>query len=307
MRILILGAAGFIGTALCRRLQDEGHDIIALSRSELQLPMLPNCRRIQATLDDRQVLDATLGEADYVFHLAWDTTPGTSAAQPSLEISNNLLPSMRLLEAMQERPGLPLAFMSSGGALFGSTADELLHESVPISPSSYYGAGKAAMEHFLGAFAHRSASPVVLLRASNLYGPGQRPKRQFGLIPTLFDSILRSRPLEIWGDGEIVRDFLYINDFLDLCVRLLTWDAELGKTTALNVGSGCGLSINALCNRIEAVTGEQLQLLYRPARSVDADHVTIDNSLAKRLLGWQVRTSIDDGLRQTWAWIKSLG
>ncbi len=304
MRILVIGAGGFVGRALCQRLFNQGHQVIGLSRSMRPETTVNRWSQVQATLDDHQVLQRALDQVDQVFHLAWDTTPGTSASQPSLEVSNNLLPSMRLLEAMQERRGLPLIFMSSGGALFRGDGNKALHEDMPLQPRSYYGAGKVAMEAFLQAFAQRNDSPVVLLRASNLYGPGQRAKRQFAIVPTLFDCLKRKRPFEIWGDGSAVRDFLFIEDFLDCCERLLDWSAPAAKTTAFNLGSGTGTSINALCDHVESVSGLKLERDYRPERGVDNGFVTMDTRRVGEQLGWQASTTLDAGLRQTWAWIR---
>jgi UDP-glucose 4-epimerase len=146
---------------------------------------------------------------------------------------------------------------------------------------------------------------ALILRPSNFYGPGQHFRRSFGLVPTLFRHVADRTPLNIWGDGEIVRDYIYIDDFLRLCLAIAESGFAFSRFEVCNVGSGTGHSINQVCSLVEEVTGACLEKKYLPARSVDLRRIVLDSSKTKRLFGWESSTPLSTGLSHTWHWFKS--
>ncbi len=300
MKIMILGAAGFLGQLVTSRLAHEGHEIICLVRNYANPTAEANVRYVQATLDDTQAIVEHAKDADYVLHFAWDTTPGTSKGQPAVEAVNNLLPTFRLLEQLHAMSGCPLVFISSAGAVYDDVLDGNATESSPLSPKSYYGAGKISVEMFLRAYAAQTGHPVVIVRPTNVYGPGQRIKRQFAIVPTLMKAIRDGSTFTIWGSGEATRDYLYAADFAEFFVHLTSKQQQGVRT--FNVAAQSACSINDLCKQLQEISGRELSLEHLPERGVDLSGVNYDCSHAKAELGWQATTGLREGLTKTWDW-----
>lgn len=300
MKILALGATGFLGEAVVKRLAREGHEIICMVRTPEVRGAIPGIDYVQATLDDAQVIAECAGDADYLFHFAWDTTPGSSKGQPTVEAVNNLLPTLRLLEQLQAVSGCQIVFVSSAGAVYEEGTPGGVTEASPLSPKSYYGAGKIAAEMFLRAYAAQSSGAVVIARPANVYGPGQFAKRQFGIVPTLMRALRDGSTFRIWGSGEATRDFLYIDDFTEFFVAVTRkrWQG----VNVFNLSSQESCSVNDLCRFLEKVSGRRLSLEHGPERGVDLRNVEIDSSRAMKEVGWQATTDLEEGLKKTWEW-----
>lgn len=299
--ILIIGGNGFIGSALCRRLAGRGEIVHLLSRGLPEGPLPAGVRCYQAGLDNRARIAPLLAQCSMVFYLASDTTPGQSAHAPAAEMNANLIPFAGFLELMQEHSATPLIYFSSGGTVYGNPAGCPVIETQPTAPLSYHGAGKVAMEAFLHAFSHQTKTPVVVLRPSNVYGPGQRPRQGFGLISTLLYKVRRGEVLEIWGDGENIRDYLYIDDCIDACECLLEQRERIAGFGLYNLGSGQGHSTNQVCDRVEGVTGLPVARRYSESRSIDVRTVVLDCGRFQKDFGWSPRVSLPEGIGRTWS------
>lgn len=300
MKILILGAGGFLGQLVSARLAHDGHQLVCQVRNHTANSSDANIRYVQATLDDTQALAEHAGVADYILHFAWDTTPGTSKGQPAVEAVNNLLPTFRLLEQLQTVANCPLVFVSSGGAVYDDALEGKATEASPLDPKSYYGAGKLSVEMFLRAYSAQTDNPVVIVRPSNVYGPGQQIKRQFAIVPTLMQAINDGSTFAIWGSGEATRDYLYADDFAEFFVQLIS-NQQTGVRT-YNVAAQDSCSINELCRLLQEISGKPLSLEHREERGVDLRGVDFDCSHARAALGWQATTDLRDGLARTWEW-----
>lgn len=300
MKIVILGATGFLGELVTAQLAKEGHQLVCLARKPGFQQAAGNIEYIQATLDDSRVISGCAKDADFLVHFAWDTTPGTSKGQPTVEAVNNLLPTFRLIEELQSAGNCQLIFVSSAGAVYDENPASPAGETASLHPKSYYGAGKLAVEMFLRAYSAQTAHPVVIARPSNVYGPGQRAKRQFAIVPTLMRAVHEGSTFEIWGNGEATRDYLYADDFSRFFVAAIRkrWHG----VSVFNLASQRSHSINHLCNLLQKVSGKKLSLKYLPERGVDLHGVKIDCSRAKSELAWQASTELEEGLEKTWQW-----
>ena len=301
MKIVILGATGFLGGLVTSRLAQEGHQIICVVRNSDLKNTQENVEYVLATLDDTQTIAEHATNADYLLHFAWDTTPGTSKAQPTLEAVNNLLPTFGLIEQLHSIPGCQLIFVSSSGAIYDESGASSFSETSPLNPKSYYGAGKLAVEMFLRAYSAQTGHAVVLVRPPNVYGPGQKTKQQFAIVPTLMHAIHDGSTFHVWGDGAATRDYLYAEDFADF-FALLTQRQWEGVST-FNLASQRSCSIMDLCELLQKVSGKQLSLDYLPDRGVDLHDVAIDCTRANTELGWRASTDLEDGLTRTWEWV----
>jgi UDP-glucose 4-epimerase len=245
-----------------------------------------------------------LPECGWVIHSACASTPGSSALRPLAEVEDNLLPSLRFLHILQDYTQARLIYLSTGGALYGNPDPSfpLVPENLCAAPLSYYGAGKAALEQFIIAFCNQQQRPGIILRPANFYGPGQPCKPGFGIVPTILQRLRQNQPIQIWGDGETVRDYLYIEDFIDLCATLLTSPRLCAGAAIYNVGSQQGTSLNQLCGLLEEVTRIPLQREYHASRVVDVRRIVLDCRRIQADYGWRAGTDLSAGLRRTWEW-----
>jgi UDP-glucose 4-epimerase len=298
--IVILGAAGFIGRHLSETFARTGATVVAATRAPAMFSH-PGIRNAVAAYDNAGDFARVIADAESVIHAASSTTPGSTAAKPQLE--GNLRTTLGLIEALQDARGTRVVFLSSGGTLYGDR--ELpAREDDPLRPRSYHGAGKAAAEHFLHAWATQYAGTAILLRPSNVYGPGQPARRGFGIIPAAFDCALHGLPLTLWGDGSAVRDYLFVDDLVSLCASSLATPMAPGAHV-FNAASGEAVALDTLLDRIEAATGRTLQRQFTPARAVDVRSITVDTSAARSTFGWAPATTLEEGLRRTWQWFSN--
>ena len=275
--VLLLGGTGFIGGALAMRLKQEKTPIHLVGRH------------------DAERLEQVLPQCGTVIHLASATTPGSSASHPGLELANLAL-TLRLLEWLQTQPQTHLIFFSSGGTVYGNPDRLPVAEDAPVAPLSNHGAGKAAQEAFCQAF-RAQGHAVTILRPSNAYGPGQAIKSGFGLVRTMLEHVRVGTPLEVWGDGENIRDFIYIDDIVDATTRLIKLPQD---SATYNLGSGMGYSINQVKSIVEQVCGKKLKTIYRPVRDIDVRSVVLDNARLNARLDWQPGVGLADGIARAW-------
>ena len=280
--MLLLGGAGFIGSALAKRLRQDGKTVHLVGRREGRLlaHLLPICST--------------------VIHLASATTPGSSSAQPSLEQANLDL-TCHLVQCLQGHPDTHLIYFSSGGTVYGNPLQLPVTEETITAPISPHGIAKVAQENICNSL-RAFGNAVTILRPSNAYGPCQTAKDGFGLVRTLFEHSRLGTTLEIWGDGENLRDYIYIDDIIEATMRLIQLPRDDGT---YNLGSGVGYSIVQVKNLVEKVTGLPVNTLHRCARGIDVRAVVLDSTRLYALLDWQPSVGLAEGLR--WTWQKSLG
>jgi len=303
--ILVLGAGGFVGGHLIKNLtRVKGLTINAIGQNTKQLPFFPSVDYHQSSLDNVKLLNRLLPECSHIFHLASASTPGSSALNPVFESDFNISPTLRFLEALQNYPSVRLIFLSSGGAIYGNVNPDtsFIQENTPPAPLSYYGAGKVALENFIIALCNQQKRPGIILRPANFYGPEQGYREGFGIIPTIFHHIIEKKPLEVWGNGENVRDYIFIQDFIELCMKFIKSSYDFNHAKIYNVGSQEGITLNALCSMIEQVVGVQIERKYNASRNVDVNRVVLNCNQIRDDYNWKARTSLLTGLKKTWSW-----
>lgn len=300
MRALVIGGCGFIGSHVVDRLLAEGHGVRSFTRRpEKHRPPLPAVDYQFGSLSDRMAVIEALAEVDIVFHLASTTFPGTAELNPQADVSDNLIGTLNLLDSMLDLGIRRIVYMSSGGTVYGVPDHIPTPEDSALRPRSSYGIVKVAIEQYLDHHRRVSGLSPLIVRGSNPYGPRQGHAGVQGVISTFLRRALSGQTIEIWGDGSVVRDYIYVTDLADLCVRA----GVEGIETVLNGGSGQGTSINALIDIISAVTGRTLDVTYRPGRVVDTPKSILDVGKARSLLGWECSTGLKDGIAETWKWM----
>lgn len=301
--ILLIGAGGFVGRRLLDALVRRGESVVAVSRSVFDATE----GRVEAHV--RVCRDAAdfaplLERVRAVVHVASASTPGSSAGKPVQELDENLRPTVALLEAMQARPRMPLVYVSSGGTLCSRVRNAASEEFAAVFSRSYHGAGKIAAEQFIEAWCNQFAGSAVVLRPSNLYGPGQEERPGFGIVPTVFGKILRGESLRVWGDGSAERDYLFIDDFTRLLLAALDAPLQTGFRV-FNACNGTSIDLNGLFALIERVTGHTLRINYDASRPVDAHRVHMQATRAMKSFGWSAEVGLADGLERTWRWFNT--
>lgn len=302
--ILLIGAGGFVGRSMLDALARRGERVIAASRSAFAV----GSEGVEAHVHSfREVADYAplLARVRAVVHVASASTPGSSAGRPLQELDANVRPTVALLEALQAHPQLPLIYVSSGGTLYSRTSSGASDEFTAVYSRSYHGAGKVAAEHFIEAWCNQFAGTAVVLRPSNLYGPGQQERHGFGIVPTAFGKVVRGETLHVWGDGSAQRDYLYIDDFTRLVLAALDSPPAPGLSV-FNACSGTSIELDALFALVERITGRTLLRSYDASRAVDAPSVRMLASRAKKTFGWVAEIGLPEGLERTWRWFSTI-
>lgn len=296
--ILLLGGAGFIGTALAQKLASEGARVTVITSAPPAVEVPGVAYRV-GDMGSASLLEDLLPQCGTIVHLASTSTPGSSARHPAWEL-DNLAPTLHLLEYLHGQWDCHLVFLSSGGTVYGNPPTNRIDEGLHCAPLSYHGAGKVAVEAFLNAF-RAAGHAVTVLRPSNAYGPGQFLEQGFGLVRTALEHAQNGTTVQLWGDGENIRDFLYIDDLVDAIVRAIHAPQDRGT---YNVGSGEGHTLNQIVELARRISSLPLSVEYQPGRWVDAREVVLDNSHIRASLGWQPTVGLEEGMRRTWEWLQ---
>jgi UDP-glucose 4-epimerase len=299
--VLLLGGAGFMGRALCARLAARGYDVHVLARGTT-LELAEGCTVHGGGLENSELLRRLLPRMSTIVHLASATTPGLSAATPSLEADLNVAPTLGLLDQLIAHPRIRLVYVSSGGTVYGDPGSATADESCELKPLSFYGAGKVAVEGFLRCFEHRHGNPLVILRPSNVYGPRQPRYQGFGVIRTMLQHALDGSTMAIWGDGSIVRDFVYIDDVVSAIECFIPEGAPIGT---FNIGAGVGHSLNDLVAIVERASGRSLSVRHEAARGIDVQRIVLDTRAIRECCSWTAITPLEAGVAHTWNWLRA--
>lgn len=297
--ILVLGGNGFIGSALVRRLQTEGRHVHVISPHSS--PVLSSGVTFhRGSMGDDKILKAILPGCRTIVHAASGTNPGSSARCASQESRLNISPSLSFVEALDCQEEFHLIFVSSGGTVYGNPEALPASEEAALHPLSYYAAGKIALEAFFRVVAKPPMKTLSIVRPSNVYGPGQMFRPDFGVVRTMLEYLHRGHVMEIWGDGETIRDYLYIDDMVEAILRIVGQPTD---NETYNVGSGVGLSLNQIVRIIERVCGTRLNVRYRAQRRSDVSGIVLDSSLLSRRTGWRSTVPFEEGIAKTWRWL----
>jgi len=298
---LVTGGNGFIGSGLVDRLRAAGHRVRVLDQSAPRADVdWDGVDYVKGNLVDVAQLPALLEGIDLVFHLASSTVPSTSNLDPAADVQSNLIGALNLCRAMIEERKRRLVFFSSGGTVYGNPRQLPVPETHALHPILSYGVVKVAIENYLQMYQQLGCLDPLILRPSNPYGPRQSSAGLQGVIAAFLGKAHTGEEVRIWGDGEIVRDYLHIDDLLNFAVS-----AGAGRLTgAVNVGCGTGHTLNQILDAVREVTGARLPVEYAPARKYDVAEIVLDITRATTEFGWRPRVDLATGIRTTWQAIR---
>jgi UDP-glucose 4-epimerase len=297
-----LGGGGFIGTNLCRRLVLAGHRVRAFGR-RCQFPdELRGAEWYQGDFTDATALAAALDTFDVVFHLVHNTTPQSANLDMVGDVQGNVLASLALFDLCGKLKVRRLVFVSSGGTVYGLPSAIPTPETAPTDPIGAYGVSKLSIEKYLAVYQRLHGLDYRILRVTNPYGPFQVPIKNQGLIAAIISKALRGETNEIWGDGSVIRDYVFIDDVVDALVAAASDQSE-GRI--FNIGSGVGRSVREVIAAIELALGEELDITWKQGRAADVPASVVAIERARDLMGWQPKISLDSGLAQVIQWWQS--
>lgn len=307
MRFLVTGAAGFIGSAICRRLVAEGHDVVGLDDlsvgSAEQLAGVPEVRLEVADVRDREAVAAAAKGCDVIAHQAAMKSVPRSIEEPARYTDVNVMGTLNVLLAARERPATVV--FASSSSVYGDQDRFPQTEEMAPRPRSPYAASKLAGEGYCRSWWESYRVPVIALRYYNVYGPGQDPSSEYAAVVTRFIAacLTGSKPT-IYGDGEQSRDFVFIDDVVEANLLAARAAGEaFGR--AFNIGGGAEpTSVNRLLDLIATSCGVEPEPVHEPERQGDIRRSEADVTLARSLLGFDPKVDIADGLRRTVDWFR---
>ncbi|MBI5583921.1 MAG: GDP-mannose 4,6-dehydratase [Deltaproteobacteria bacterium] len=311
MKILITGVAGFIGSHLAEALIGQGHQVVGIDNfmdyyprrfKEKNLEGLrsqPAFEFIEADLLDTDLV-ALVKPLDSVVHLAAQAGVRASWGENFRTYSdNNILATQQLLEACRGE-GIKKFVYASSSSLYGDTDDLPMREESVLSPVSPYGVSKAAGEYLAYLYHKNFGVPTVALRFFTVYGPRQRPDMAFHRF---CKAILQQEPLIVWGDGEQSRDFTFIGDIIQGCLRAL----EAGRAgNVYNIGGGSRHTLNEILEALHRISGRPVRVDYQPVQKGDVRHTSASLEKIKKELGYDPQVSMLEGLEREWEWVREL-
>lgn len=294
LKILVLGGAGFIGSHIVDCLKREGHFLRVLDRQPHQLD-LTNVEFVTADISDVLAISEALVGMDAIIHLVSTSVPSTSNKDPISDVNGNLINTIKILELMRQSDVKRMIYFSSGGTVYGLPKLTPMSEHHPTEPICSYGIVKLAIEKYLQMYAKLYGFTTTILRPSNPYGPGQRHIGVQGFIGTCISNGLKNQPVTIWGDGSVIRDYLYIQDVA--LATLAALNAE--KTGIYNISSGQGYNLNQVAEYVERALETKIELIYKQKRDFDVPEMVLANDKAEQELGWKPLINLEMGIYKT--------
>jgi UDP-glucose 4-epimerase len=305
MRILITGGAGFIGSHVAASYLNAGHEVgvvdnLSTGRKE-KVPAGAHLFRVDIT--NHEDLERVFAEMrpEVVSHHAAQMDIRRSLREPLFDANTNVVGSLSVLELSARYAVSKFIFASSGGAIYGEPKKLPATESTAEMPISHYGVAKLSVERYLYTYHHLYGLRFTALRYANVFGPGQNPRGEAGVVAIFIGQMLRDEIPTIFGDGSKTRDYVFIEDIVEANLQAL----EKGNCGIFNIGRGIEVSDYEIFDAIRKSMGYANEPNFAPRRSGEVDHIALDASAAMRVLGWKPAVGLIEGITRTIARIRS--
>lgn len=300
--ILVTGGAGFIGSNIVDRLSPDNNVFILdnfftgvmtnLVKSKDRVTL------IKGDIRDKELVNDTVAKVEYIFHLAAHVGNIRSLKDPYFDMDVNIRGMLNLMEACRNNPKLKRVVYSSSAAIYGEAKYLPIDEDHPLNPESPYAVSKMAAEKYAFAFYKVYGVPTASVRYFNAFGPRQDSSEYANAVSIFLSRTKKGEPITIFGDGEQTRDFVFIGDIVNANILAATHPAAVGQI--FNVATGQATSINKIAEIIRQVSGKTIPITYAESRAGEVIHSRATIEKAKKLLGYNPQTSLDEGLRTTW-------
>ena len=295
-KVMVTGGAGFIGSHLVDGLLANGCSVAVVDNlSSGRLRNLDHAATFyHAPINDPRIHQIIQRERpEIIFHLAAQSSVQKSIDDPVADTDSNVLGTVRLLNAAQAAGVHKIVFSSTGGAIYGNPDTIPCDEDTPVNPLTPYALSKYASELYLELFYRFYDLKYTILRYANVYGPGQNPNGEAGVVAIFAGLMLRGRSPYIYGDGEQERDFVYVSDVVEANLAAM----HRGDGRIYNIGTGQPVTINRIYSLLQACTKFDQAPVPRGRQRGDVLKIALDPGRAARELGWEPKTSLEEGLR----------
>lgn len=293
-KILVLGASGFIGKALSLKLATENEVVAFDKHLANEFQGIDNVSNKTGSFVEINDFSALLDGVDCVVHLISTTVPNDDTEQIPIEIEQNIIPTVRLLENMVRCGVKKIIFASSAGTVYGETGERINDIDSMPNPYCSYGVQKTIIEAYLKFYGVRYGLDYRIMRISNPYGMGQDPKKMQGLIPIFVRKLIYDEPISVFGDGENMRDYIFLPDLIDGIVSVLEYE---GKQRIFNLGFGKYYSIYEVVKLIEEIGDKKFVSMNTAAkRFCDVRKSYVDMRQCHLELNWFPKTALKQGI-----------
>jgi UDP-glucose 4-epimerase len=297
--ILILGGLGFIGSNLIEEFlqHEDAYSIIVFDFPGKHNPFGEKIRIIYGDFSNEESLKPVFSDnrIDIVIHLISTTVPASSNENIIYDIEANLIPTIQLLKLLSVYKIPEIIFFSSGGSVYGITKDEKVDENHSVFPVSSHGTIKITIEKYIHLFQQLYGIKYLILRVGNPYGPWQNSEKQ-GIINIFIRKMLRNEPLVVRGDGNAIRDYIFVKDLASIVHILISKEIH---NEIINIGSGIGNSINQIIGALKKIVDNTAFIEYEEALQTDVPRVILDTKKLEKLISYPL-CSIEEGIQKTY-------
>ncbi len=292
-KVLITGGAGFIGSHIVEKLLENNYNVIIIDNlSSGSIENIPNSDtlklyQLNIEKDDLELVFQK-ETPDYVIHLAAQTSVNFSISHPYYDANMNVMASIKLLE-LCKKYNIRKFITASSAAIYGNPKYLPIDENHPTEPMSQYGLSKLTMEKYI----KLSGIPYIIFRFSNAYGPRQKSSKESGVVAIFNNAMKNNEPINIYGDGEQIRDFIYVEDIANICIKAINLNVE---NEIINFSTNKGVSLNQLFKVMKSLYNYTLNANYLPERIGDIKNSILSNDKAYNLLKFTNYTKLEKGL-----------
>lgn len=289
-RLIITGGNGFIGQNLVEGLLKAGYaNIVIIDRTE----KISRVKTIQTDVSDIGKMKKIIQKGDTVVHLACTTIPAYSEDDIIKDVDENIVGTIKLLNVCSEKKIKKFIFLSSGGTVYGDHGRKSLKEDEETNPICAHGLMKLTIEKYIKHYNLKYCLKYIIIRAGNPFGRTEVAKPQ-GAIDKYICAVCNNTAIEVWGDGEVTRDFIIIDDLVDLIIKIVKSKIE---NQIINAGTGRGMSLNQIIAEIKKIIGKNVEVVYKKGRKFDLPYNVLNINKAKRLYCWQPKYSTAQGIK----------
>jgi len=307
MKCIIYGGGGFIGSHLADGLLNDGHSVTIFDKQNFKRDNIVHIKNeieiIEGDFSNEIDIKNSIKGQEIIFHLVSSTLPSTSNENEIYDIESNLISTLHLLRESVNNKIKKIIFISSGGTVYGIPDVTPIPETFAGKPLCSYGIIKKTIEEYIYMYGKLYGLDYTILRLSNPYGERQNPFAAQGAIAVFLKKAILNEQIEIWGDGNIVRDYIYIKDVIDAIKKSLP---NLKDKKLFNIGYGKGYRLNEILDIIKKVTSINIKVNYTEARSIDVPNNVLDISAAKKYLNWEPKEKLESGIEKTYRYFKGI-
>ena len=306
MKILVTGGAGFIGSNIVDALIEKKHKVVIVDN--LATGNIKNVNKkakfYKVSVCDRKKIDEIFKKEkiDIVIHHAAQLDVRKSVEDPCFDADVNIKGALNILEACKNTKVKKIIFASSGGTIYGECGTKAPDEKAFANPLSPYGVAKLSVEHYIKAYSALYGLKYTILRYANVYGPRQDVNGEAGVVAIFIGRMSQNKEFFIFGDGKQLRDYVYVKDVVSANIKSLT----KGNNEVINIGTNKTTSVTKLAQELSKVIGYSNKPIFKPKRNGELFKSFLNISKAKKVLGWEPKVSIVEGLKNTVEYFKNI-